>query len=76
MEAEHFGISIVEMLAAGLVVVAHNSAGPKEDIICDDNFLAEAKNDYVTKISTIINGSWKNWEEQSNKNRKKAYRFS
>jgi len=29
MEAEHFGISVVEMLAAGLIVVAHNSAGPK-----------------------------------------------
>lgn len=35
MEAEHFGISVVEMLAGGLVVVAHNSAGPKEDIIKD-----------------------------------------
>jgi alpha-1,2-mannosyltransferase len=33
MEAEHFGISIVEMLAAGLIVVAHNSAGPRFDII-------------------------------------------
>ena len=29
MEAEHFGISVVEMLAAGLIVIAHNSAGPK-----------------------------------------------
>ena len=30
---EHFGISVVEMLAAGLVVVAHRSGGPKMDII-------------------------------------------
>lgn len=30
---EHFGISVVELLAAGLVVVAHNSGGPKSDII-------------------------------------------
>ena len=30
---EHFGISIVEMMAAGLVVVAHNSGGPKADIV-------------------------------------------
>ncbi|KAK8824795.1 hypothetical protein WA538_005462 [Blastocystis sp. DL] len=30
---EHFGICVVEMIAAGLVTVAHNSAGPKEDII-------------------------------------------
>ena len=30
---EHFGIGIVEMMAAGLVVVANNSGGPKEDIV-------------------------------------------
>lgn len=30
---EHFGICVVEMIAAGLIVVAHNSAGPKEDIV-------------------------------------------
>ena len=30
---EHFGISVVEMMAAGLVVVAHDSGGPKMDIV-------------------------------------------
>jgi alpha-1,2-mannosyltransferase len=30
---EHFGISVVEMLAGGLVVLAHDSAGPKDDIL-------------------------------------------
>ena len=30
---EHFGIGIVEMMAAGLLVIAHNSGGPKTDII-------------------------------------------
>ena len=30
---EHFGISVVEMMAAGLVTVAHNSGGPKLDLI-------------------------------------------
>ncbi len=43
MEAEHFGISVVEMLAAGLLVVAHNSAGPRFDIIKDQRFLAASK---------------------------------
>ena len=33
MEGEHFGISVVEMLSAGMVVLAHNSAGPKTDIL-------------------------------------------
>ena len=32
---EHFGIGVVEMMAAGLAVVAHDSAGPKEDIVVD-----------------------------------------
>jgi alpha-1,2-mannosyltransferase len=30
---EHFGISVVEMMAAGMVVIAHNSGGPLMDII-------------------------------------------
>ena len=39
---EHFGIGVVEMLAAGLVTVAHDSAGPQMDIVkpalpIDDN---------------------------------------
>jgi alpha-1,2-mannosyltransferase len=28
MKQEHFGISVVEMMAAGLVTIAHASAGP------------------------------------------------
>ena len=30
---EHFGIGVVEMMAAGLITIAHNSGGPKTDII-------------------------------------------
>ncbi len=33
MKYEHFGIAIVELMSSGLLVIAHNSAGPKEDII-------------------------------------------
>lgn len=33
MEYEHFGIALVEMMAAGLITIAHNSAGPAMDII-------------------------------------------
>ncbi|KAJ2726329.1 asparagine-linked glycosylation protein [Coemansia sp. Benny D115] len=33
MRDEHFGIGIVEMMAAGLLTIAHDSAGPKLDII-------------------------------------------
>lgn len=30
---EHFGIGIVEMQAAGCIPIAHNSGGPKQDIV-------------------------------------------
>jgi len=30
---EHFGIGVVEMMAAGIITIAHNSGGPKSDII-------------------------------------------
>jgi glycosyltransferase involved in cell wall biosynthesis len=30
---EHFGISVVEMMAAGLLVIAHDSGGPQMDIV-------------------------------------------
>ncbi|KAJ2454259.1 asparagine-linked glycosylation protein [Coemansia sp. RSA 2336] len=33
MRDEHFGINIVEMMAAGLLTIAHDSAGPKLDIV-------------------------------------------
>eukprot|EP00887_Chlorella_sp_A99_P006278 scaffold3.g6278.t1 len=33
MQDEHFGISIVEYMAAGVVPIVHDSAGPKEDIV-------------------------------------------
>ena len=33
MKEEHFGISIVEMMTAGLITIAHASGGPRHDII-------------------------------------------
>ena len=30
---EHFGMGVVEMAAAGMLVIAHNSGGPREDIL-------------------------------------------
>ena len=33
MKYEHFGIAVVELMAAGIITVAHKSAGPKMDII-------------------------------------------
>ena len=33
MEFEHFGIAVVELMSSGIITIAHNSAGPKADII-------------------------------------------
>ena len=30
---EHFGIGVVEYMAAGLIPIAHNSGGPQMDIV-------------------------------------------
>lgn len=64
---EHFGIGVVEMMAAGLVTVAHDSGGPKSDIIerpwdlnnlKDDKTptgcLASTEQEYANAIYTVI----------------------
>jgi alpha-1,2-mannosyltransferase len=33
MRNEHFGIAVVELMASGIITIAHKSAGPLEDII-------------------------------------------
>lgn len=51
---EHFGMGVVEYMAAGLIPVVHSSAGPKLDIVKDDEgapgffFVDESDPDYVT----------------------------
>ena len=55
MENEHFGIVLIECMAAGLIVVAHNSGGPKKDIIKDgeNGFLATEASDFCEKLNRI-----------------------
>lgn len=59
MKDEHFGISIIEMMAAGLIVIAHNSAGAKEDIIVPEKnlgvgFVVNTEDDYVNQIDSVL----------------------
>ena len=55
---EHFGIGVVECMAAGTIIVAHNSAGPKMDIVVPykgekTGFLAESEDDYCEALYQI-----------------------
>ncbi|CAB4438639.1 unnamed protein product [Rhizophagus irregularis] len=56
---EHFGIVVVEYMAAGLIPVAHNSGGPKMDIVIpyNDNitgYLASTPEEFATKIANVF----------------------
>jgi len=57
---EHFGIGVVEMMAAGVITIAHNSAGPKMDIVQNADgptgFLAETEEEYARKIEKAFYG--------------------
>jgi len=62
---EHFGIGIVEMMSAGVIVLAHDSGGPKFDIVKssssafapDDGtragYLASDEDSYAEAMRTI-----------------------
>ena len=56
MRNEHFGISVVELMAAGAVVVAHDSGGPQMDIIRvgSTGFLADSPSDYAERMAHIV----------------------
>ncbi len=57
MRLEHFGIAVVEFMAAGLVVVAHASGGPLLDIVGETGergFVATDAHDYATKLASVI----------------------
>lgn len=59
---EHFGIGVVEMMAAGTVVLAHDSGGPKLDIVTEidgekTGFLASDIESYSKAMQVIANQS-------------------
>jgi len=52
---EHFGIGVVEMMAAGLITIAHNSGGPKADILAPyeaqkTGYLASTEEEYAAAM--------------------------
>ncbi|KAG0166709.1 asparagine-linked glycosylation protein [Apophysomyces sp. BC1015] len=64
---EHFGIGVVEYMAAGLIPVAHNSAGPKLDIVVDydgkkTGFLADSVETFAESLHAALMLSDKEYE--------------
>ena len=51
---EHFGITIVEAMAAGCVPVVHDSGGPKEIVSPDVGYRWNSIDEAVSQVSTAI----------------------
>ncbi|XP_018572370.1 GDP-Man:Man(3)GlcNAc(2)-PP-Dol alpha-1,2-mannosyltransferase isoform X2 [Anoplophora glabripennis] len=73
MVDEHFGISVVEQMAAGLIMVAHRSGGPLLDIIETSEssrlgFLAQMPQEFAYIIKFILELS----DEEVNEIRERA----
>ena len=54
---EHFGIGVVEMMAAGVVPVAHASGGPALDIVGTDGasgLLAATAEEYADALASLL----------------------
>lgn len=60
MKDEHFGIAVVELMASGIITVAHNSAGPRDDIIGPSpkqvGCLAHSEEDYAQMTKEALLG--------------------
>ena len=74
MRDEHFGISVVELMAAGLITVAHNSGGVCCDIIQDgvNGFLAERMEGYVEKLEYVLGGMREETGERIRRNARES----
>lgn len=82
---EHFGISVVEGMAAGTIMLAHDSGGPQMDIVLPIDgiketqpigFLAATKEEYVRLIFHIMEMSRVERDDVRNAARTSVTRFS
>ena len=78
---EHFGIGVVEMMAAGMVVVAHNSGGPKADIVVPfegqpSGFLASSREEYANAMWEALTMDEERRSRMRQRARASSLRFS
>lgn len=78
---EHFGIGVVECMAAGLVMLAHNSGGPRMDIVVDfdgrrTGFLASDVQGFADALKDILEMSEDERREIRSNARRSTDRFS
>ncbi|CAG9772198.1 unnamed protein product [Ceutorhynchus assimilis] len=78
---EHFGISVVEQMAAGLIMVAHKSGGPLLDIIETSEgsrlgFLANTAEEFAILLKWIIQARSQEINEIRERARASCDRFS
>lgn len=83
MANEHFGIGVVELMAAGVITIAHRSGGPLEDIVidCDDakrrvGYLAASESEYARCLSLAFGLSTGEVEALRRRARTHAQKFS
>eukprot|EP00056_Hartaetosiga_gracilis_P004029 m.70666 g.70666 ORF g.70666 m.70666 type:complete len:529 (+) comp11674_c1_seq1:99-1685(+) len=81
MKDEHFGIGVVEFLAAGPIAIANNSAGPKEDIVCDyhgsrTGYLASTAEEYAACIHEVVANTSEGRKKMQLNARESSMRFS
>ena len=78
MEDEHFGIVIVEYMAAGCIPIAHNSGGPRDDIVNvnECGYLATTVEEYANCIGAVLGMNAITMQEQFIAARQRAGQFS
>ncbi|XP_077437059.1 GDP-Man:Man(3)GlcNAc(2)-PP-Dol alpha-1,2-mannosyltransferase-like isoform X2 [Vanacampus margaritifer] len=81
MRNEHFGIGVVECMAAGTVVLAHKSGGPELDIVVPfegepTGFLADGEEDYAATMDAILALTAEQRERIRRNARRSVMRFS